>query len=288
MPITITDNLGNTIKASHLGFSGGERHVQLGETAVATHTPAAPTTLTLRAHLRNSDDIFDLLLTRNALIEAYGRVPMNIEIPYLPYARQDRVCAPGQAFSLKVLADVLQVTAPDRLAVWDCHSPVGIELTGAINVDASNIVKASKELRTLIEQENTVLVCPDKGARSRCESMAKALGERPLVYCEKVRDPATGKILGTEVHIDSLEGTTAVITDDICDGGMTFIKIAEQLKAKRADKVVLFVTHGIFSKGLSVFDGLVDHIFTTNSFPQVADTRLTTITYEYDFHEGQS
>jgi ribose-phosphate pyrophosphokinase len=130
-------------------------------------------------------------------------------------------------------------------------------------------------------------VCPDKGARSRCENMATALGDRPLVYCEKVRDPATGKILGTDVHAQTLEGKTAVITDDICDGGMTFIKIAEQLKAKRADKVVLFVTHGIFSKGLDVFDTLIDHVFTTNSFPQVTDPRLTCINYEYNFNEGR-
>jgi ribose-phosphate pyrophosphokinase len=286
MTIRITDNNGTTIEATHLGFSGGERHVQL---APIDPSGPAPTRLTLRASLATSDDIFDLLLTRNALLEAYGNVPMDIEIPYLPYARQDRVCAPGQAFSLKVFADVLgPITAPNRLAVWDCHSNVGLTLTGAINVDASAIVKSHDKLRALIAQENTVLVCPDKGARARCENMAKALGDRPLIYCEKVRDPSTGKILGTEVHVESLVGKTAVITDDICDGGMTFIKIAEQLKAKRADKVVLFVTHGIFSKGLDVFDGLIDHIFTTNSFPQVTDPRLTSIDYEYDFPRGTS
>jgi ribose-phosphate pyrophosphokinase len=284
MPITITDNNGITIAATHIGFSGGERHVQLANPTSA----AAPTHLTLRAFLRGSDDIFDLLLTRNAIQEAFGDVAMDIEIPYLPYARQDRVCAPGQAFSLKVLADALSTASKThRLAVWDCHSSVGIALTGATNVEASNIVLAHPELRALIEHENTVLVCPDKGARARCENMAKALGDRPLVYCEKVRDPATGKILGTDVHAQTLEGKTAVITDDICDGGMTFIKIAEQLKAKRADKVVLFVTHGIFSKGLDVFDGLIDHIYTTNSFPRIADRRLTCINYEYNFNEGR-
>jgi ribose-phosphate pyrophosphokinase len=283
MPITITDNTEATIAASHIGFSGGERHVQIGE------TKTAPAGFTLRAHLRSSDDIFDLLLTRNALIEAFGDVPMNIEIPYLPYARQDRVCAPGQAFSLKVLADVLSTTSKmQRLAVWDCHSSVGLTLTGATNVEASNIVLAHSELRALIERENTVLVCPDKGARSRCENMARALGNRPLIYCEKVRDPSTGKILGTEVHVETLEGKTAVITDDICDGGMTFIKIAEQLKAKRADKIILFATHGIFSKGLDVFDGLIDHIYTTNSFPQATDLRLTSIEYEFDFPPGDT
>jgi ribose-phosphate pyrophosphokinase len=196
---------------------------------------------------------------------AHGNIAFNLEIPYLPYARQDRVCAPGQAFSLEVIAELLATIRAQNIAVWDCHSPVGLSLTQAFNVDASNIVLANDELRKIIQHPSTVLVCPDKGARSRCENMARVLGDRPLVYSEKVRDPATGKITHTEVKSDSLAGKTAVITDDICDGGFTFVKIAEQLKAKGAARVILFVTHGIFSKGLDVFDGLIDQIFTTDS-----------------------
>jgi ribose-phosphate pyrophosphokinase len=278
MSIAITDGTGNIVEATNLGFSGGERHVQLqpADTIDATR-------FTLRALLHTSDDVFDLLLTRNALHEAYPAAGFDIEIPYLPYARQDRVCAPGQAFSLKVFTQLLGPLGPtDRIAVWDCHSHVGVTLTGAINVDATSIVLANDELRSLIQAPNTVLVCPDKGARDRCQSMAAAL-DRPLIYCEKVRNPATGRILRTEVDTDDLTGKTAVITDDICDGGMTFIKIAEELKAKRADRVILFVTHGIFSKGLDVFSGLVDHIYTTNSFSQVNDDRLTCMQFEYRF-----
>ncbi len=279
MPLTITDNQGRLIEASHLGFSGGERHVQLGPT-----TDVDGTSFTVRAHVHSSDDILDLLLTRNALAEAFPHAGFNIEVPYLPYARQDRVCAPGQAFSLKVLAHLLgPVTSPNRLVVWDCHSNVGLELTGAESIDASSIVLAHPGLRSEIERDNAVLVCPDKGAKARCQNMATALGDHPLIFCDKVRDPATGRIVRTEVGADDLSGKTAIITDDICDGGMTFIKIAEELKAKRAERVILFVTHGIFSKGLDVFNGLIDHIYTTNSFPQVADHRLTCIDFEFDF-----
>jgi ribose-phosphate pyrophosphokinase len=31
-------------------------------------------------------------------------------------------------------------------------------------------------------------------------------------------------------------------------------------------EVSLFITHGIFSKGLEVFEGLIDAIYTTDSF----------------------
>jgi ribose-phosphate pyrophosphokinase len=276
MGISVIDNSSHRIEVAHLGFSGGERHVQLPELSGSVFT--------IRAELHCSDDAFDLLLTHNAVVHGAPGATINVEIPYLPYARQDRVCAPGQAFSLEVFARLIQ---PFRdhgsVAVWDCHSAVGLDLTGAYNVDASEIVLSHEPLRALINEEHTVLVCPDKGARRRCEAMARALGDRPLVYCEKVRDPLTGRILGTRVDVDDLSGKTAVITDDICDGGMTFIKIAEELLAKRADRVILFVTHGILSNGLDVFNGLIDHIYTTNSFVHSPDARLTTINFVHSF-----
>ena len=78
----------------------------------------------------------------------------------------------------------------------------------------------------------------------------------------------TGKILGTHVHATDLSGLTAVITDDICDGGATFIGIAKELRRLNCHKVVLYVTHGIFSKGIEVLmDCLTSYlprtVFTT-------------------------
>ena len=58
-------------------------------------------------------------------------------------------------------------------------------------------------------------------------------------------------------------------------------KIAEQLKEKNVAKVILFVTHGIFSKGHDVFQGLIEHIYTTNSFEQQQNDNLTVIDYNY-------
>lgn len=94
------------------------------------------------------------------------------------------------------------------------------------------------------------------------------------------RDPVTGKIQNSHVNATDLSGKTAVITDDICDGGATFIGIAEELKKLNCQHVVLYVTHGIFSKGLAVFDGKVDRIFTTDSFPQIANEKLSVIHFD--------
>lgn len=286
MPVKLFDTNKNTLDISFVQFSGGERHVQLG-------TFENKTAYILRADLRASNDVFDLLLTADALNQKFDNCELFIEIPYLPYARQDRVCAPGQAFSLNVLAGLLrQIENVKKVIVWDCHSPVGIELTGAENIPAEDIIKTNSALSALIMDLNSVVICPDKGAVQRTRDIVNAFEKdfqpEPIVYCEKVRDPATGQITHTDVKVESLKGRTAIITDDICDGGYTFIKVAEQLKAKGADKVVLFVTHGIFSKGLDVFEGLINHVFTTDSFEHTPDPRLTVIPYNFPFFQDQN
>jgi len=119
MPIKLFDTDKNALELSFVQFSGGERHVQLGDFEDCGD-------YILRADLRNSNDVFDLLLTADALNQKFEGCDLYIEVPYLPYARQDRVCAPGQAFSLKVLAGLLgQIQNVKNLVIWDqcCHLP---------------------------------------------------------------------------------------------------------------------------------------------------------------------
>ncbi len=260
-------------KINFKGFSGGERHIQL-ENLPTTK----PETLAIRCYLRNSDDLMDLLLLQNALDNYYSQaVMLNLEIPYLPYARQDRVCAQGQAFSLQLMARLLSMLHLRQLIVWDCHSQVGLDLTKAINIEASDILASSVEFKALLRQPDVVLICPDKGAIGRCQKLVDYFQLKPMIKSEKYRNPTTGKITRTEVIAEDLTGKTAIITDDICDGGYTFIKIAEQLRKKNVKTVILYVTHGIFSKGLSVFDGLIDKVYTTQSFIQQKHPKLTII-----------
>ncbi len=275
MKISIRANANEAIGLNAIGFSGGERHVQLSDLP-----RAIPKKVFIKAAINSSDDLLDLLLIDNALENHYGQqLALSLEIPYLPYARQDRVCAQGQAFSLQLMARLLNSLNIAELATWDCHSQVGVDLTGASNVPATEIIKSSHELVAHLQSPDSVLICPDKGALARCTELQQALNIKEMVRCEKRRDPTTGQITHTDVLIDDLTGKTAIISDDICDGGYTFIKIAEQLRVKNVERVILYVTHGIFSKGLSVFDGLIDQIYTTNSFPREASDRLKVIDY---------
>ncbi len=58
-----------------------------------------------------------------------------------------------------------------------------------------------------------------------------------------------------------------------------FIGIAKELRRLNCHKVVLYVTHGIFSKGIEVFNGLLDQLFTSDSFPQQPSDKISVIAF---------
>ncbi|ENX61228.1 MULTISPECIES: phosphoribosyltransferase family protein [Acinetobacter] len=275
-----------------LQFSGGERHIQLQPELL--NQLQADTQI--KASLQNSTDVMDYLLLENVLLEQGTR--LSVEIPYFPYARQDRICAQGQAFSLDLMTKLLNsnsekfVGQRQKIVVWDCHSPVTLELLRkntsfqtVINIEPIEIIQKSPALMQILSADNTVLICPDAGATQRTQAIANGINPQrqqtiEVIHCEKKRDPSTGKIRTTAVDSPDLTGKTAVITDDICDGGATFIGIAKQLRSLNCQNIILYVTHGIFSKGLAVFDGLVDQLFTSNSLPQAEASKLNIINFQ--------
>ncbi len=288
MPIQIQDQYAQTIAVKFSQFSGGERHVQVAASTLQGLTG----TVKIRANLQQSSDWFDYLLLENVLL-AQG-LNIELEIPYFPYARQDRHCALGQAFSLEMITKLLNLnTAPSvqqrkTIMVWDAHSAVTCNLlkqntqfSAVINLSAAEIIQQSQALSQILCAENSVLICPDAGAVTRTQAIAQAMNAQrfnplEIVYCEKQRDPLTGKIVRTHVNTTDMTGLTAIISDDICDGGATFIAIAQQLRNLNCKQIILYVTHGIFSRGLSVFDGLIDQIFCSDSIAQTATSPLTT------------
>ena len=118
-----------------------------------------------------------------------------------------------------------------------------------------------------------LLISPDGGALKKIYKVSEYLGGVEVVECSKSRDVKTGKLSGFKVYSDDLEGKDCLIVDDICDGGGTFIGLAEELKNKNAGNLYLAVSHGIFNKGfesLSVFK----KIFTTNSFKDIVNDKV--------------
>lgn len=250
------DKLVSSYVTKSLIFSGGEVMIQLAN---------APVTR-LVARIQTSDDLIALAMVKDILDRAYQSV--DLVIPYLPYARQDRVCNPGEAHSLKVVSNFINSLGFPRVKVLDVHSNVALGTIDRVeNVEVQNILRRYNSFIDFLECSNSTLVSPDAGSNKKVYDVTKTLLNGEFVRCDKLRDLSTGQIKETIVYADDLSGRDCIVIDDICDGGRTFIEIAKALKKKNARSVHLYVTHGIFSQGLQpLYDGGIDHIWTTNSF----------------------
>jgi len=247
----------NEVVYERLKFSGGEIQVRVKSTIGKGEE------LGIDAFLFSSDDIMELVLLVDALRRAAGaHIKIHLICPYLPYARQDRVCAAGESLALKVMCDIINGLDFTTVTVWDVHSDVALALlNNAYNVH-------QREFVSRVRRNDAVLVAPDAGAIKKTLETAKALG-MPMVRADKIRSVEDGSITGTVVYSEHIGDKDFLIVDDICDGGRTFIELAKVLRPLTNGKIYLYITHGIFSKGLEVFDGLIDGIYTANPFPHV-------------------
>ena len=134
---------------------------------------------------------------------------------------------------------------------------------------------ASKTVIKTIGNE-VKLISPDGGALKKIYKVSEFLGGVDVVECSKSRDVKTGKLSGFKVYEDDLQGMDCLIVDDICDGGGTFVGLAQELKNKNAGKLYLAVSHGIFNKGFEVLD-CFEKIFTTNSFKDFDDKKVEVV-----------
>lgn len=253
---------GTTYECKSFRFSGGEMQISLPDVL-----PYA-SKVTVLANLYSSDDIMAFLLVMDALGRIRQRYEfVQLQCPYLPYARQDRVMNPGEALSLSAMCNLINGFNFDSVEVWDAHSDVSLALLNRVrNYGPETFVQMIS-----VAKSDTVLVAPDAGAIKKVSKIAQGFGFE-MVRADKMRSVKDGSITGTVVYSEHIGEKSFLIVDDICDGGRTFIELARVLRPLTDGKIILYVTHGIFSKGLDVFNGLIDEIHTANPFPGV-DTK---------------
>ena len=229
--------------------------------------------MTITSQLKTFNDFGLLLLSIDAL-KRMDVETINLFIPYFPAARQDRVMVPGEPLSVKVFADMINQTNINQVTVYDAHS----EVTPAV-LNNCKVIPNHKFIKEVLKQigHDTLLISPDGGALKKIYKVSEFLGGKEVIECSKSRDVKTGKLKGFKVYADDLQGKDCLIVDDICDGGGTFMGLAQELKNKNAGKLYLAVSHGIFSKG---FNHLAEHftkIFTTDSFQNCEHKSLVQI-----------
>lgn len=248
-------------------FNGGEMNVQVDEEHIR-----GSKALVLYTRLKCSDDFLELAMTCDAIRRIAGwDVDLVLFTGYFPYGRQDRVCNPGEAFSVQVYANLLNTLNFYSVVVADPHSDV---IQGVVDrcsiLEQHDVIRNFGELNKYISKEGPLLVSPDAGANKKLQKLCKSYFRSSFIRADKARNMVTGEITETIVYCDDLEDRDVLIVDDICDGGYTFIKLAEALKAKGAGKVSLYVTHGLFSKGVeALLDNGIDHIYTTDSLQPI-------------------
>ncbi len=188
-------------------------------------------------------EIWDLVSLRRLL---YSH-PMNLHMPYLPFARQDKRVSNARTFNLEVFADLINPLRFGEVTSIDVHNP---RRTRSLIKNFRNVEPREFHRDTFNAVSPDLVVFPDAGAAKRYD-----LGPIRSVTLGKARNKVTGEILSLTCEGKAAQvverGKRALIIDDICDGGATFIKAAQCLKEiqPRID-VHLAVTHGIFSRGV--------------------------------------
>lgn len=207
-------------------------------------------------------DLIRLGLVKDAL-NRLGVNDVKLTLGYFPQARADRVFQKGQPLPSKVFADILNSFGFSKVFIYDPHSDVTSALINNVEVVTQTELLRNKVTEISQNLPNFKLCAPDLGATKKIFDSVMMLGHEDYIQAVKIRDVKTGNIVKCDLTVDKVEGNILIL-DDICDGAASFKFLAQKLKEKGADKVGLFVTHGIFSKGLEVLEKDVDFIWCSN------------------------
>ena len=117
------------------------------------------------------------------------------------------------------------------------------------------------------------MISPDEGGMGRAIYLANVLGvDMGMFY--KRRDYSKivngrNPIVAHEFLGASVEGKDVFVIDDMISSGESMIDVANELKARKARRVFVAATFGLFTNGLEKFDeayekGIIDRVLTTN------------------------
>ena len=254
-------------------FNGGELNIQLPDQFGFYDR------IEIIANIADAEGIMTLALVQDA-IQRLAPTAVALYLGYVPYARQDRICNVGESLAIKVFCNMINAMEFDEVIILDPHSDVTPALLDNCLIrNPEDILERPLHLQNLLTFKKVSLVAPDAGATKKVEKVSQHFGGLEIIQGMKKRDVKTGKLSGFEYYGD-VEGKDLLIVDDICDGGGTFIGLAKELLKGGANTLSLYVSHGIFSKGLYELDEHFDKIYTTDSFDSgYEDDRLEIINW---------
>lgn len=229
----------------------------------------------IKQSIKSFRDI-ELIINAVAALRNNGFRRIQLYIPYFLGARSDRAFTYNGVHYLRdVICPIINNLNLECVTLLDPHSDVLPSLINrSVIIDNRDFINnVIKEIDHEGNKYNITVVAPDHGAEKKVYPLVKRFPIiTSVVVGTKERNLQTGEITryslsGTN---EDYEDRHILVIDDICDGGATFLQIAEKIKSwfVKPRSLNLAVTHGIFSKG---FDDLLKYyysIFTTDSYSE--------------------
>lgn len=233
------------------------------ELVVRLPRPVAGRTCVLVGSVAPPEERLATLLLAADTLKRHGAVHIEAVVPYLAYARQDRL-EPQTSLACAWLGRMLEASGVDAVLTVDVHSDEAVRLLGLPVCSLSPAAVLADALRD--DDDAAVIVAPDEGARGRAGELAAALrADHPCIWLRKRRTR-------TGVGHVSLHGEvrpSAVVVDDILDTGGTLISCCHELRRRGAHTIDIAVTHGLFTgEGWRELLGLARTIHVTDTVPE--------------------
>ncbi|MBQ6875474.1 MAG: ribose-phosphate pyrophosphokinase [Lachnospiraceae bacterium] len=223
------------------------------------------------------DDHFQNL---KRIIAAVGGKAKRITVimPFLYESRQHKRSG-RESLDCALALQELVGMGVDQILTFDAHDPRvqnAIPLTGFETFNPNyQFIKAmlATEKDLQVDSDHMMVISTDEGGMGRAIYLANVLGldvgmfykRRDYTRVVNGRNPIVAhEFLGADV-----EGKDMIIIDDMISSGESMLDTAKELKRRKARKVFICSTFGLFTNGLAKFDeyhenGLIDRIFTTN------------------------
>ena len=227
-------------------------------------------------HMSPDDHYQDLKRIIGATAATAHRV--NVIMPFLYEGRQHKRTK-RESLDCAMALQELVAMGVSNIITFDAHDPRvqnAIPLNGFDNfMPTYQFVKAlfKHDQSLIIDKDHLMIISPDEGAMSRAVYLANNMGvDMGMFY--KRRDYSRvvngrNPIVAHEFLGSSVEGKTVLIIDDMISSGESMLDTARELKERKADKVIVCCTFGLFTNGLEKFDqfyekGYIDYVITTN------------------------
>jgi len=242
-------------------FPDGESYVRLegdvkGETVAIVQTTCPP---------MQDGRLFQLAFMADAAKRAGASNVLAI-VPYLAYARQDKMFLAGEGISVETIARMIKAAGIDELLTINIHSeptlakfPFPAKTVSAIPLIAKYFVEKGCN--------GAFALSPDKGAMYIAQQAQQILGG-DCGHLNKTRDRYTGQTVQTAEGLN-VKGQTVIILDDIISTGGTIVGAAKILKEQGAKHVFCGCVHGLLIGDAEkrILDAGVEEIVGTDSVP---------------------